>query len=167
MDHNQIQTWPVHSYDISTNAISTLYMHPNKSLRAETKHFFKRDNSVKKFILPRPNLNLTYVILWCIHISNWNSMCATNAEIMNRNWKFLFFLKFKWDNSVKNQWTITKFELDLRIPMSIYTMSCNFNLIRAHTGPNFCVATCMGADIYYILDSHYFCIMYCRLSEST
>jgi hypothetical protein len=31
MDHNQIRTWPAHSYDISTRAISTLYMNPNKS----------------------------------------------------------------------------------------------------------------------------------------
>jgi hypothetical protein len=30
-DHNQIRTWPAHSYDISTRAISTLYMYPNKS----------------------------------------------------------------------------------------------------------------------------------------
>jgi hypothetical protein len=27
-------------------------------------------------------------------------------------------ISFKRDNSVKNQWTITKFELDLRIPMT-------------------------------------------------
>jgi hypothetical protein len=30
-DHNQIRTWPAHSYDVSTRAISTLYMHLNKS----------------------------------------------------------------------------------------------------------------------------------------
>jgi hypothetical protein len=57
-DHNQIQTWPAHSYDISTHAISTLYMHPNKSLREETKNFFKRNNSVKNFIIPRPKFEL-------------------------------------------------------------------------------------------------------------
>jgi hypothetical protein len=117
-DHNPIQTWPTHSYDVSTYAISTLYMHPNKSWTEETKNFFKRNNSVKKFIIPRPNLNLTYVILWCIHISNLNLMCATIAEIMNENWKFLFFSKFKRDNSVKNQHTITKFKLDLHIFMT-------------------------------------------------
>jgi hypothetical protein len=33
------------------------------------------------------------------------------------NWKFQFFSKFKRDNSVKNQSTITKFKLNLRIPM--------------------------------------------------
>jgi hypothetical protein len=44
-------------------------------------------------------------------------MCATLIEIMNRNWKFLFFFcSPKWI-IVKNQRTITKFELDLRIPM--------------------------------------------------
>jgi hypothetical protein len=31
MDQNQIRTWPAHSYDVSTSAISTLYMRPNKS----------------------------------------------------------------------------------------------------------------------------------------
>jgi hypothetical protein len=30
-EHNQIRTWPAHSYDVSTCAISTLYMNPNKS----------------------------------------------------------------------------------------------------------------------------------------
>jgi hypothetical protein len=30
----------------------------------------------------------------------------------------ILFSKFKRDNSVKNQWTITNFELDLRIPMT-------------------------------------------------
>jgi hypothetical protein len=44
-------------------------------------------------------------------------MCATLTEIMNGNWKFLLFL-FKRDNSAKNQRTKTKFELDLRIPMT-------------------------------------------------
>jgi hypothetical protein len=29
-----------------------------------------------------------------------------------------FFFLFKRDNSVKNQWTKTKFKLDLRIPMT-------------------------------------------------
>jgi hypothetical protein len=35
-----------------------------------------------------------------------------------RKLKISFFFFFKRDNSVKNQWTITKFELDLRIPMT-------------------------------------------------
>jgi hypothetical protein len=37
---------------------------------------------------------------------------------MNGNWKFLKKNLFKRDNSVKNQRTITKFELDLHIPMT-------------------------------------------------
>jgi hypothetical protein len=50
----------------------------------------------------------------------------------------------------------------------VFDLSCDIHRwSRAHTGPNFCVATCMGAGIYYIRDSHYFCIMYCRLNEST
>jgi hypothetical protein len=48
MDHNQIQTWPAHSYDVSTHTISTLSMHQNKSLRGKTKNFFKRNKYVKK-----------------------------------------------------------------------------------------------------------------------
>jgi hypothetical protein len=43
-------------------------------------------------------------------------MCATLTEIINGNWKFLFFSKFKRGNSVKNKHTITKFEFDQRIP---------------------------------------------------
>jgi hypothetical protein len=35
------------SYDESTHAILTLYIHPNKSQRAETENISKRDNSVK------------------------------------------------------------------------------------------------------------------------
>ena len=45
-------------------------------------------------------------------------MCATITKIMNRNYKFLFFSKFKRGNSVKNHPTITKFELDLHILMT-------------------------------------------------
>jgi hypothetical protein len=35
-----------------------------------------------------------------------------------RKLKICIFFMFKRDNSVKNQWTITEFELDLRIPMT-------------------------------------------------
>jgi hypothetical protein len=45
---NQIRTWPTHFYDEPTHAIWTLYIHPNKTYRAETEILFKRDNSVKK-----------------------------------------------------------------------------------------------------------------------
>jgi hypothetical protein len=41
--------------------------------------------------------------------------------------------------------------LPLGVPMTHY---------RAHTGPKFCVATCARLGIFYILNSHYFCIMY-------
>jgi hypothetical protein len=35
---------------------------------------------------------------------------------------FQFFSKFKRDKSIKNQWTITKFELELRIPLTYLHM---------------------------------------------
>jgi hypothetical protein len=43
---------------------------------------------------------------------------ASKQKLDSINWKFHFFSKFKRGNSVKNQWTITKFELDLRIPLT-------------------------------------------------
>jgi hypothetical protein len=43
---------------------------------------------------------------------------ASKQKLESGNWKFQFFFKFKRDISAKNQWTITKFELDLRIPMT-------------------------------------------------
>jgi hypothetical protein len=39
------------------------------------------------------------------------------TKVRERKLKFLFFSKFKGDNFVKNQWTKTKLELDLRIVM--------------------------------------------------
>jgi hypothetical protein len=36
MDHDQIWTWPAHSYIEPTHAIWTLYIYPNKTYRAET-----------------------------------------------------------------------------------------------------------------------------------
>jgi hypothetical protein len=78
---------------------------------------FKRDNSVKnqqtitKFKLdlriPMTNLHMQFESYTCIQTKAWE-----------RKLKISIFSKFKRDNSVKNQWTITKFKLDLRIPMS-------------------------------------------------
>jgi hypothetical protein len=46
------------------------------------------------------------------------NVCNHCRDIINGNWKFLFFFsKFKRDSSVKNQHTITKFNLDLHILM--------------------------------------------------
>ena len=78
---------------------------------------FKRDNSVKTSG-PKPNLNLTCAFLWRTYTCNLNLIHASKQKLESVNWKFQFFSKFKRGNSVKNQWTITKFELDLRIPMT-------------------------------------------------
>jgi hypothetical protein len=51
MNLNHIRTWPAYSYDVSTHTMSTLYIHTNKSYRAEIDFF------------PKPNSNLTCVIL--------------------------------------------------------------------------------------------------------
>jgi hypothetical protein len=68
-DHNQIRTWPVHSY--------------------------------------MTNLHMQFESYTCLQ-----------TKLQSVNLKFQIFSKFKRGNSVKNQWTITKFELDLRISMT-------------------------------------------------
>jgi hypothetical protein len=60
---------------------------------------------------------LTCAFLWQTYTCNLNLIHATKQKLESGNWKSLFFSKFKRDNSVKNQRTITKFELDLRIPI--------------------------------------------------
>jgi hypothetical protein len=57
---------------------------------------------------------LICIFLWRIYTCNFNLIHAYK-KFESGNWKFLFFSKFKRDNSVKNQRTIIKFELDLRI----------------------------------------------------
>jgi hypothetical protein len=94
-------------------------MYPNKSLRAETKNFFKRDNSVKKshHTKTKYELDLRNSMMYP-HVKfefNVCNHCRDNERKLNF---FLLFSKFKRDNSVKNQQTITKFELDLHIPMA-------------------------------------------------
>jgi hypothetical protein len=77
-------------------------MHPNKSLGAETKNVFKRDNSVKIFIIPRPNLNLTYVnSVMCPYIKFELNVCNPYKD-NEQKLKISFSPKFKRDNSVKN-----------------------------------------------------------------
>jgi hypothetical protein len=65
----------------------------------------------------KPNSNVTCAFVWQTYICNLNLIHASKQKLESVNWKFQFFSKFKKGNSVKNQWTITKFELDLRIPM--------------------------------------------------
>ena len=87
-----------------------------KVKRAETENFFKRDNSVinhqttTKFKLDLHN-PMTYP-----YIKFELNVCNPYRD-NERKLKFLIFL-FKRDNSFKNQWTITKFEHDLCIPMT-------------------------------------------------
>jgi hypothetical protein len=61
---------------------------------------------------------LTCAFLWWIYTCNLNLIHAPKQKLESGNWKFQFFSKFKRDNSVKNQWTITKFEFDLHISMT-------------------------------------------------
>jgi hypothetical protein len=48
----------------------------------------------------------------------WILYMHPNKSYRECKLKISIFSKFKRGNSVKNQWTITKFELDLRIPMT-------------------------------------------------
>ena len=57
-------------------------------------------------------------------------MCATVAEIMNGNGKFLIFSKFNKANSVKNHRTMTNFELDLHIPVKYSYTKFELNVCK-------------------------------------
>ena len=75
-----------------------------------------------KIIRPDPNSNSTCVFSWHIYISNFNSKCQFEMEIMSGNWKLMEFSKSKGHNSAKNYSTGPKFELKLRILMThLYT----------------------------------------------
>jgi hypothetical protein len=56
--------------------------------------------------IPMTNLHMQFESYTCIQ-----------TKVRERKLRISFFSKFKRGNSVKNQWTITKFEHDLRIPM--------------------------------------------------
>jgi hypothetical protein len=78
---------------------------------------FKRDNSVKnQQTITKFKFDL-HILMTNLNTYNFNLIHAYKQKLESGNSKFLFFLKFKRDNSVKNQRTITKFELDLHIPM--------------------------------------------------
>jgi hypothetical protein len=78
---------------------------------------FKRDNSFKNQ-RTKTKLNLTCAFLWRTYTCNLNLIHASKHKLESINWKFQFFSKLKRGNSVKNRWTITKFKLHLRIPMT-------------------------------------------------
>jgi hypothetical protein len=78
---------------------------------------FKGDNSVKTSG-PKPNSNMTCAFLWWTYTCNLNLIHSSKQKLESINLKFQFCSKFKRGNSVKNQWTITKFKLDLHIPMT-------------------------------------------------
>jgi hypothetical protein len=79
--------------------------------------FCSRGITLSKTSGPKPNSNLTCAFLWQTYTCNLNLIHASKQKLESVNWKFQFFSKFKRGNSVKNQWTITKFQPDLRIPM--------------------------------------------------
>ena len=77
---------------------------------------FKRDNSVKnQQTITKFKLDL-HILKTNLHMQFQSY--TYKEKLDSRNWKFLLFSKFKRDNSVKNQRTIIKLELDLRISMS-------------------------------------------------
>jgi hypothetical protein len=80
--------------------------------------FCSRGITLSKTSRPWPNSNLTCAFLWQTYKCNLNLIHVSKQKSDSGNWKFLFFSKFKRDNSVKNQQTITKFELDLRISIT-------------------------------------------------
>jgi hypothetical protein len=60
-------------------------------------------------------LNCTF--LWHIYTCNFNPIHASKQKLKCKKLKICIFFKFKRNKSVKNQWIITKFELDLHSPM--------------------------------------------------
>jgi hypothetical protein len=125
----------VHSYEVSTHAISTLCMHPNKSLRAETKNIFKRDIFVKKnhHTKTQFELDLRNSMMYPYNKFEFNvcNQCRDNERKLKIS---NFFSKFKRDNSVKNQQTISKFEMDLCIPMT--NLHMQFEPYTLYIDPN-------------------------------
>jgi hypothetical protein len=80
--------------------------------------FCSRGITLTETSVPKPNSNLTCAFLWRTYTCNLNLIHESTQKLESVNLKFQFFSKFKRGNSVKNQWTITKFELDLRISMT-------------------------------------------------
>jgi hypothetical protein len=80
--------------------------------------FCSRGITLSKTSGLKPNSNMTCAFLWQTYTCNLNLIHASKQRLESVNLKFQFFSKFKRGNSVKNQWNINKFELDLRIPMT-------------------------------------------------
>jgi hypothetical protein len=59
-----------------------------------------RGMTLSKIIGPWPNLNLTCIFLWYIHMSNLTWMCATVTKIMNGNWWWRNDRMPEWRNRV-------------------------------------------------------------------
>jgi hypothetical protein len=107
------------------------------NVRGRKLKIFSRGITLSKNHQAMPNSKLTCIILNKFNVDLCNPMmypCIKfELNVCNpyrdneRRLKISIFSKFKRDNSVKNQQTITKFELDLRIPMS--NLTCNLSLI--------------------------------------
>jgi hypothetical protein len=115
LDLRNPMTYPYIKFELN---VCNPYRNNERKLKMSFFFLFKRDNSVKnqrtitKFELdlriPMMNLQMQFESYTCIQ-----------TKVRERKLKSLKKIsKFKKDNSVKNQWTITKFELDLRIPMT-------------------------------------------------
>jgi hypothetical protein len=77
---------------------------------------FKRDNSVKN---QRTKTKFTLdlrIFMTNLHMQ-FESYTCIQTKVRERKLKFYIFFFIQEDNSVKNERTIPKFEIDLRIPM--------------------------------------------------
>jgi hypothetical protein len=132
LDCDQIQTWPAKSYDVSIYQMCATLKWTVRNLKISNFFLFKRDNCVKN----QQNI-FTCTFLWQTHICNLNLIhVCIQTKVRERKLKiFIFYFKFKRDNSVKNQWTITKFVLDLRIPiMNIHMQFDPYTYIQTKVG---------------------------------
>jgi hypothetical protein len=97
------------------------YRDNERKLKISIFFLFKRDNSVKnQWTITKFELDL-HISMINLHMQ-FESYTCIQTKVRERKLKISIFSKFKRDNSFKNQWTITKFELDLCIPMTYIHM---------------------------------------------
>jgi hypothetical protein len=96
LNHDQIRTWPAHSFDVficqvrDKIELNLLYRWGENEQKLKTSYHFqsKRGITLPKTIEPWPNSNLTCIYSWYIHMSSLSWICCTVGEIMNGNRKF-------------------------------------------------------------------------------
>jgi hypothetical protein len=109
-------TYPYIKFELN---VCNPYRDNEQKLKISKKNFGSRGITLSKTSGLKPNSNLTCEFLWQTYTCNLNLIHASKQKLRERKLKISFFFsKFKRGNSVKNQWTITKFELHLCIPMT-------------------------------------------------